>query len=75
LAAFGRPPIYCSVECRREMTRRRRDLANLEANVVDARQQAKDGYYPSQRRYWRHMAAFFDRQAAELRLRIPEEMQ
>jgi hypothetical protein len=71
--SFGRPRTYCSIDCRREMYRRRRELAGKEGELVDARQKAVDGYAPG-RDFWRQWAAMHERQLAELRRLIPEAM-
>jgi len=73
IATLGRPPTYCTVACRREMARRRRDLAAKEAELVEARQRAADGYAPGSY-FWRGSARMLETQAAELRARVPEAM-
>lgn len=73
-AGFGRPRTYCSDQCRREMYRLRHELADKEAELADARQKAADGYSPGSY-FWDGMAAMHERQLAELRDLVPEEMQ
>lgn len=71
---FGRPKVYCTTDCRREMARLRRDLADKEADLADAIQKAADGYPPA-RDFWEGWARMHERQLAELRGRIPQEAQ
>jgi hypothetical protein len=71
---FGRPRLYCSLDCRNEMYRRCRELDDLEAQVEQSRVRLRDGYAPG-RYFWRGHLAFLEHKAAELRARIPEEMQ
>lgn len=70
---FGRPRTYCSDECRREMARRRHELAAKDAELADARQKAADGYRPG-RYFWDGMAAMHERQLAELSDLVPEHL-
>jgi hypothetical protein len=49
-AFTGRPRIFCSDACRREMHRRRQRLGELDTEIADARLQVRWGY---RQHYWR----------------------
>jgi len=70
-ATFGRPPIYCGIDCRREMARLRRELIELEGELVEARTHAKHGFWPGAE-FWRREAARFERSVADVRSRVLE---
>lgn len=49
----GRPPTYCSVDCRREMAARRRELAALEHELAEARERLhEERWRPGRDHYW-----------------------
>ena len=66
--SFGRPPMYCSRDCRVQMDRRRRDLKRLEAEITDAHTKAADNSGQGTL-FWRNWGAMLERQADELRVR------
>lgn len=74
LPSFGRPPIYCSTDCRREMARLRRSLADLEEETVEARTLAGHNFWPGEE-FWRKEAARLERAAVDVRSRVPEHLQ
>jgi predicted nucleic acid-binding Zn ribbon protein len=70
--AIGRPRRFCSPECRRELPRLRRQLADLEAELAEARYQlsVREGAWRDS--YARKVASLIPRVEAA-RQRIPEE--
>jgi hypothetical protein len=66
---IGRPRSYCSVRCRRAMEAMRRELPELEAAAVHARQMAESGHAPGPYS-WNGQARHWELAAAELRVRI-----
>ncbi len=72
-ATFGRPPTYCSPDCRREMARLRRDLAALEDERANALSLAGHAFWPGAD-FWHKEAARLDRAAADVRSRVLEAM-
>jgi hypothetical protein len=71
IAWTGRPRTYCTDDCRREMARRRRDLAALEAELVEVRYLASvhHGFWSPA-----HVRSI-EGDVAKARARIPEEVQ
>jgi hypothetical protein len=66
--SIGRPPAYCSIECRREMARRRRDLGRLEAELVEARERLRDeAWRPGRTHFWTEQIKFLQGRIAEER--------
>ncbi len=72
-ATFGRPPIYCTPACRREMASLRRELIELEGELIDARTHAEHGFWPGAE-FWHKEAARLERTAADIRSRVLEAM-
>jgi hypothetical protein len=70
---MGRPRTYCSLDCRRQMESMRRELFSVEDQIAEARQLARDGFAPGPR-VWTEQAEWLAKAAAELRLRIGEEL-
>lgn len=70
---IGRPLIFCSVACRREMGAMRKELVALGEAIADAEQLAAHDFWPGERS-WSAEAQRRRLAAAELRTRIPEAM-
>jgi hypothetical protein len=69
---LGRPPTYCSDDCRREMATRRRDLAALEDELAEARRRFRDERWrPGRDRFWTTTIRMIEAQIAAARERIP----
>ncbi len=69
LTSHGRPPIYCTIDCRHEMARLRRHLIALEGELVEARTHAEHEFWPGAE-FWRKEAARLERAAADVRSRV-----
>jgi hypothetical protein len=69
--ALGRPRTYCSTECRRELPRRRRQLADLEAQLAEARFERDQREGVGRERYVRQVASLI-RMVKEARRRVPD---
>lgn len=67
----GRPRIYCSAACRREMVRLRRGVGDLEAALADARLKSW-GFWPG-KDYWREAITHLNRELDAARRRVPSE--
>ncbi len=72
-ATFGRPPIYCTPACRREMARLRRDLSTLDDERANALTLAANEFWPG-RTHWHQEAVRLERAAADVRSRVREAM-
>ncbi len=72
-ATFGRPPIYCGIACRREMASLRRELIELEGELIDALSHAEHGFWPGAE-FWHTEAARLERTVADVRSRVLEAM-
>jgi hypothetical protein len=70
---LGRPRTYCSTECRRELPRRRRQLAGLEAELAEARLQRDWHKGVWKERYRRQVAALIS-MVKEARRRVPDAL-
>jgi hypothetical protein len=67
---LGRPRTYCSTECRRELPRRRRQLADLEAQLAEARLQ-RDWHKGVWKERYRREVASLTRMVGEARRCVP----
>ena len=76
-ALIGRPRKYCDADCRREMYARIRELADLEAQLAQARILEKDWGRVSAQYGDRHRReiAWLEPKVEQARARIPEELQ
>jgi len=72
-ATFGRPPVYCSPACRREMARLRRDLSRLEGERANAITLAGHAFWPGAD-HWHKEAARLERAATDVRSRVLEAL-
>ncbi len=70
-ATFGRPPVYCTIACRREMASLRRDLSRLEDERANALTLATNEFWPG-RTHWHQEAARLERATADVRSRVRE---
>ena len=68
----GRPRIFCTPACRREMIRLRIEVGNLEESLAIARGHAQTGFWPG-KRFWGEMVELHTRELAETRRRVSPE--
>ena len=66
----GRPRIFCSTRCRRDMFGMRQELVEREEQLVDARYKLSTGYWPGTH-YWRGTIRWLELAIQELQQRIP----
>ena len=67
----GRPRTFCSTDCRREMARRRRELADLEEELVETRFRFESGWSSVNSGH----VAWLEEAVEAKRAAIPEELQ